>query len=56
MKITVLDGHAANPGDISWEAIRSLGDFTIYERSPEDKVVERIGDSDIILLNKLFFE
>ncbi len=53
MKITVLDGHAANPGDISWEAIRSLGDFTIYERSPEDKVVERIGDSDIILLNKI---
>lgn len=53
MKITVLDGHAANPGDVSWDDIRALGDFTVYERTPADKVVERIGDSDIILLNKI---
>lgn len=53
MKITVLDGYAANPGDVSWDAIRALGDFTVYERTPIEKVVERIGDSDIILLNKI---
>ncbi len=53
MKITLLDGHAANPGDISWEAIQALGDLTVYERTPSEKVLERIGDSDIILLNKI---
>ena len=53
MKITVLDGHAANPGDISWDAIKALGEFTVYERTPAEKVVERIGDSDIIFLNKI---
>ena len=53
MKITVLDGHAANPGDISWESIQALGEFTVYERTPQEKILERIGDSDIILLNKI---
>lgn len=53
MKITVLDGHAANPGDVSWDAIRALGDVTVYDRTPREKIIERIADSDIILLNKI---
>ncbi len=54
MKITVLDGHALNPGDLSWEPIKSLADeFTLYDRTPTEKIIERIGDSKIILLNKV---
>lgn len=53
MKITVLDGNAANPGDLSWERISKLGDLTVYPRTPSDKVIERIADSDAILLNKV---
>lgn len=53
MKITALDGYAANPGDVSWDAIKALGDFTVYDRTPPQSVVERIADSDIILLNKI---
>lgn len=54
MKITVLDGHAANPGDVSWDAIKALADtFVVYERTPPELVVERIADSDCILLNKI---
>ncbi len=54
MKITVLDGHALNPGDLSWEAIKNLADeFTLYDRTPNEKIIERIGDSTIILLNKV---
>ncbi|MDE6704364.1 MAG: D-2-hydroxyacid dehydrogenase [Treponemataceae bacterium] len=53
MKITVLDGHAANPGDVSWDAIRALGDVTVYDRTPREKIIERIADSDSILLNKI---
>jgi glycerate dehydrogenase len=33
MKIVVLDGYTENPGDISWEPLSSLGDFTVYERT-----------------------
>ena len=54
MKITVLDGHAANPGDVSWGEIQALADsFSLYERTPQDLVVSRIADSDAILLNKI---
>lgn len=54
MKITVLDGHAVNPGDLTWDPIKTLVDeFVVYERTPEEKVVERIGDSEMILLNKI---
>ncbi len=53
MKITVLDGHAANPGDVSWDAIKALGNVTVYDRTPHEKILERIADSGIILLNKI---
>ena len=52
MKIVVLDGYALNPGDLSWEAIRRFGDLTVYDRTPEDQIIARIGDAEIILLNK----
>ena len=53
MKIVVLDGHALNPGDLSWDCLRRFGEVTIYDRTPVDLVVSRIGDADIILLNKV---
>ena len=52
MKIVVLDGYTENPGDLSWEPISSLGDFTVYERTAEEDIVSRIGDAEIILTNK----
>lgn len=54
MRITVLDGHGLNPGDMSWDGIKAFADeFTVYDRSPQELVAERIGNSDIILLNKV---
>ncbi len=53
MKIVILDGHALNPGDLSWDCIKQFGDVTYYDRTPSELVVERIGDADIILLNKV---
>jgi len=54
MKLTILDGHALNPGDLSWDGIKSLvDDFIFYERTPPEKIIERIGNSDMILLNKI---
>ncbi len=52
MKIVVLDGHGLNPGDLSWDELAALGDFTCYEHTPEESVVENIGDAEIIITNK----
>ncbi len=38
MKIVVLDGYAANPNDISWDAMASLGELTVYDRTPWRKL------------------
>lgn len=53
MKITILDGHALNPGDVSWDIFKQFGDLTIYDRTPDSQIVERIGNSDIVFLNKV---
>lgn len=53
MKIVILDGNYANPGDVSWDEIYSLGDVTIYEHTPPELVVSRISDAEIVLLNKI---
>jgi len=52
--IIVLDGHTLNPGDLSWEGFEKLGKLTVYDRTPADKVVERIGDAEIVITNKTF--
>lgn len=52
MKIVVLDGYTENPGDLSWEKLENLGELTVYDRTPEDKIVERIGEAEAIYTNK----
>ena len=51
-KIVVLDGYTENPGDLSWEPLAALGELTVHDRTPADKIVERIGDAEIIFTNK----
>lgn len=53
MKITILDGHALNPGDVSWDIFKKFGDLTIYDRTSDSQIIERIGDSEIVFLNKV---
>ena len=53
MKLVILDCHAVNPGDLSWEPIKQLADCTIYERTRQEDVVERAKDADGILINKV---
>ena len=52
MKIVILDGHAVNPGDLSWDFLNQFGEVTVYERTPANEVAQRIGDADIVLTNK----
>lgn len=53
IKLTILDGHAVNPGDLPWSFLDGLADYKVYERSAPEEVIERIGDSDAIFLNKI---
>ena len=55
MKICILDGYSLNPGDLDWSPVEHLGDVTIFERTPADKIVERAADADIVLTNKVPF-
>lgn len=52
MKITVLDGFGLNPGDLSWDEFRKMGNLTVFDRTYPDQVVERAKDSEILLTNK----
>lgn len=52
MKIVVLDGYAANPGDLSWEELKTLGECHIYDRTAPEEVLERANGAEIILTNK----
>jgi glycerate dehydrogenase len=53
MKIVVLDGYTLNPGDISWDGFKTLGNFTAYDRTPPDNIIERSENAKIILTNKI---
>lgn len=52
MKIVLLDAHTANPGDLSWEGLESLGEVVVYERTPPEQVVERCEGAEVVLTNK----
>lgn len=52
MKIVVLDGYTTNPGDLSWNRLKELGDAVIYDRTPVGLTAERIGGAEIVLTNK----
>lgn len=52
MKIVILDGYTENPGDLSWAGFEALGALTVYDRTPEEEIVNRIGDAEIAITNK----
>lgn len=52
MNIVVLDGYGLNPGDLSWDPIKALGNLTVYDRTSDQEIVQRAIDADIILTNK----
>jgi len=56
MKIVVLDGYTMNPGDLSWDELKSLGECFIYDRTPKELVVTRAADAEIVLTNKVVLD
>jgi glycerate dehydrogenase len=49
IKIVVLDGHALNPGDLSWERLSAFGEMQVFDRTADSQVVERAHDAEIVL-------
>src|SRR4051794_29518323 len=52
-KIVVLDGYTLNPSDLSWNALRELGDTVVYDDTPPHQVLERALGTPIVLTNKV---
>ena len=55
MNITVLDGYYMNPGDLSWEGFKSIGNLKVYETSKSEDIIPRCIDSEAVLTNKVPF-
>lgn len=55
MKIVILDGYTTNPGDLSWEKFSEFGEVTAYDYTPNELIIERCKDAEIIIDNKVVF-
>ncbi len=53
MKIVVLDGERANPGDLRWDCLAELGELRVYPHTAPEEMAARIGDSEIVIVDKL---
>ncbi len=52
LDIVILDGYCLNHGDLSWSDFEKLGKVVYFDRTPYDKIVERMGTSPIMITNK----
>ncbi|MDD3663317.1 MAG: D-2-hydroxyacid dehydrogenase [Candidatus Pacebacteria bacterium] len=53
MNIVVLDGGTLNPGDLSWDSLGNFGNYKVYDSTPNDKVIHRSQNADILIINKI---
>ena len=52
MQIVILDGSTTNPGDLSWAPLEALGQVTVFDRTPADRIVSRAGSAGAVITNK----
>ncbi len=55
-KIAILDAQGMNPGDLSWDNIKLLGQIEFFNNTTYDKITERAKDADIVVINKCQFD
>ena len=56
LKIVILDGYSANPGDLSWKELEQMGEVTVYDRTSPSETIQRAADADIVLTNKVVLD
>lgn len=52
MKIVILDGLTANPGDLSWEPLKEFGEVEVHDRTAPEELIARADEADILVTNK----
>lgn len=53
MKAVILESYVLHEGDLDWSGVRALvPDTTSYVRTSPQQIAERIGDAEIVFLNK----
>lgn len=51
-RLVILDAFTLNPGDLSWERLLSLGNCSVYDRTPPDQIVAEAAEAELVLTNK----
>ena len=53
MKAVILESYVMEPGDLDWSGVKALVPDTVsYVRTAYEEIAPRIGDADLVLLNK----
>lgn len=52
MKIVILDHPRENKGEIDWSEFNKYGEVIKYSGTRPEEVADRIGDADVVFLNK----
>lgn len=55
MKIVLLEEKTVTQGDVSLDEFRTIGEVRGYPLTPQEKLVEYIGDADAAICNKTVF-
>ncbi len=55
MKIVMLEAASVSRGDIPFDDIYKLGEVREFPLTPNDRIVENIGDAEAVLCNKTHF-
>lgn len=56
MKLVILDGFTANPGDLSWDGLGKLGELTVYDRTAPEQLLDRAQEAEVLLTNKVIID
>lgn len=56
IKIVILDGYTANPGDLSWDGLKELGELTVYDRTTPEQLPSRAEGAEVLLTNKVIID
>ena len=55
-RIVILDGYTANPGDLSWDGLKELGELTVYDRTTPEQLLSRAEGAEVLLTNKVIID
>jgi len=56
MKIVIIDTEIMGLEEGDWDNLREFGELEVYDYTPPELVVERIGDADIVITDKVVID